>query len=96
MAKMTGSNADAAQMDHLQRAIEMSILPFRENTEAILVVGALLRVARILLRLYKPDLRLGFISASVAYLQGKDTFEDPAQKSTLESMGFYLPPGSRN
>ena len=93
--KMVGSNADAARIDFLQQEIIKAILPYRENTEAILVVGALLRVARTLLRLYKPDLRAGFQQACIAYLQGKTQLGDETE-TALSRLGFWVPPGSAN
>jgi gluconate kinase len=97
MPKLTGSLEDMQQMNKLQEVIEQAIIPYRDNTEAIVVVGALMRVARILLRLYKPDLRLGFQSAAVAYLQGKATIdEEPDNQTALARIGFWVPPGSRN
>lgn len=96
MPAMTGANTDAERMTFIQTEIEKAILPYRENTEAVLVVGALMRVARILLGLYKPDLRQGFISACSAYLQGKQTLGEDSNESALKKLGFYLPPGSRH
>lgn len=94
--KMVGSNADAERMDCLQREIEKAILPYRENTEAILVAGALLRVARILIRLYSPDLRAGLLQAAKAYLDGAATLEGAGEPSALERLGFWVPPGSKH
>lgn len=96
MPRLTGDVADREQMNKLQAVVEAAILPYRENTEAVVVVGALMRVARILLRLYKPDLRIGFQSAAVAYLQGKATIDEDTNQSALSKLGFWIPPGSRN
>jgi hypothetical protein len=95
--KVTGDTADVAQMDHIQRVIEEAILPYRENTEASIVVGALIRVARILLSLYRPGKRDALISDTVTYLQAARADVGPERaKSPLATLGFWLPPGSQN
>lgn len=76
------------QVNFLQREIEKAVLPYRENTEAALVIAALNRVSRILLRLYPEELQQQLILATVAYLKGQDLEEDAARAD-----GIVLPKG---
>lgn len=91
--KVIGDAADTERMHFMQSEIAKAILPYRENTEAAIVVMALMRVARILLRLYPEPVRGELLSACVAYLQGKGV-EAVEAKSPLEALGFWVPPGS--
>jgi hypothetical protein len=94
MNKLIGTQEDAAQMDRVQGAVISALGPFRDNTEAALIAGALMRIVRQLLRLYGSELQRGLIDASVLYLRGRDTMPEPREKD-LRVLGFRAP-GSDN
>jgi hypothetical protein len=97
--KVTGDAADVAQMDHIQVEIEKTVLRFTHNTDPLILIGALMRVVRLLVSLYKPGIRNSIISDNVAYLnaarsdQGRD---QPRPMVTGLGPNFWLPPGSQN
>jgi hypothetical protein len=66
------TRAELDQMNFIQSVIEKAILPYRTNTEAAIVCGALMRVARILLELYPEGLRAELVKASCAFLERRD------------------------
>jgi len=73
MDKTTGQtlefNAENLErMKHVQREVTKSILPYRENTEAALVVLALVGAVKILLDLYNPQARAELVEVIVAFL----------------------------
>jgi hypothetical protein len=90
--RLVGSSEDAKQMDRVQGAVITALGQFRDNTEAIVIAGALLRVARMLIRLYGPKLRTGFVDASTQYLRGHSTMPD-ARENDLRALGFKAPDG---
>lgn len=97
--KITGGTEDTDRMDFIQREIERCVLQFRENTETAIILGALLRVARLLVSLYKPGIRNSLITDSVAYLNAARSDEGRNQpKPMVTGLGpnFWLPPGSQN
>lgn len=60
-----------AQLQAVERAAWTSLLPFRNGrTEAIIVVFALLRIARKLLELYPPKDQAIFRPLTVAFMRG--------------------------
>jgi len=63
---------DVEQMNHIQREIERAVLPYRDNTEAAIVVSALMRVARILIRLYPERAQRDLIAVTVAFLRNEE------------------------
>lgn len=66
-------NADAEQMRAVQKALIDAALPFRERTEAALVVFACVRIARTMLRLYNPKTQKQLLPVIIAFLEGKTT-----------------------
>lgn len=56
------------QMQHVQRQITKAILPYRDNTEAALVILALVGAAKILLDLYNPQSRAELAEVITAHL----------------------------
>lgn len=64
--------ADADQMKAVQRAITAAVMPYRENTEAALVIMALLRCARILLRLYPKKFQDQFTPVLTDFLENAE------------------------
>ncbi len=93
--RMNGSNDDAQQMDRIQAAVIQALGPFKGTTEAVLMAGALLRVARMLIYLYGRELRGGFIDASIAFLRGQGTLPD-ARENDLRKLGFRAPDERKN
>jgi len=53
----TVTQTDIDRMIYIEGRIEQVLLEFRSNTEALLVMFALVRLARRLLRLYNADTR---------------------------------------
>lgn len=70
MSKLEFSKANVDRMVHVQEQIERAVLPFRENTEAAIVVLALMRVARKLLDLYSAKTRGELRDVIDLYLSG--------------------------
>ena len=66
------TSTEIDRMAFIQREVEKAVIPYRENTEAAIVVGALMRVARILLDLYPEGLRAELVEAASAYLAHRD------------------------
>lgn len=64
-------DADALAMKTVERLIIQTILPFRERIEAALVIFALARCARTLLRLYPESTQKWILQLVVAFLEGK-------------------------
>lgn len=59
---------DVEQMVRVQECVTAAVLPYRQNTEAALVIFALVRVARTLLRLYAPDVQTVIREQMVKFL----------------------------
>lgn len=62
---------DARLMKQAEQVLVRALMPFRENTEASLIVFALMRCARVLLRLYPEATRKELTRVCVGYLEGK-------------------------
>jgi hypothetical protein len=94
--KVVGSNADVERMDYIQREIEKTVIQFRHNTEVLIIIGALMRVVRLLIGLYPPGVRNPLISDNVAYLNAARTNEGRDKPQSGLGPNFWLPPGSQN
>lgn len=93
--KVIGDAADTERMHFMQAEIVKAILPYRENTEAAIVVMALIRTARMLARLYPPATGDDLLNACCAYLKGQGIDEEKFRsKHALEALGLWVPPGS--
>lgn len=68
--KLEFNEENAARTQWIQDKIARAVLPFRENTEAAIVVLALIRCARILLDLYPKQARADLLEVIVLYLTG--------------------------
>lgn len=69
--KLEFNPENAARTQFIQDKIARAVLPFRENTEAALVVIALVRCARILLDLYPAKARGELLEVITLYLTGE-------------------------
>lgn len=64
------------RMKHIDTQVARAVAPFRENTEAMIVIFSLVRVARKLLDLYPPHTRLEIIQqVIVPHLEGEHAEE---------------------
>lgn len=79
---------DAAQMRRVQRAIIQAVLPFKANTEAALVVFALARCARTMLRLYPEKTQKWMRTLLIAFLEGKT--EQPKLTDSVDGASRIL------
>lgn len=61
---------DLERMLFVQAEIAKTILPYRQNTEASLVIFALVRCAKILLDLYPPETREQLAEVVIYFLRG--------------------------
>lgn len=68
MKNLKFSETELAQMVNVQGEITKAVLPFKENTEAALVIFALVRAAKILLGLYSPQSRAELVEVIVWFL----------------------------
>lgn len=59
-----------ARMTHIKKEIERVVLKYRENTEAAIVAGACIQIARTLLSLYPERLRKELTEGAVMLLEG--------------------------
>ena len=66
------SRADLGRMKHIREQVEKILMPYRENTEAALVCGALFQVARTLLKLYPDAVREDLLKGAIAFLREED------------------------
>lgn len=72
------STADAQQMTKIENAVASTLAVFRnDRTEAMLIVFALLRVARIMFRLYPQKTQDTYLPLLVAFVRGET--EPPAE-----------------
>lgn len=71
------------QMKRVQGDVVRVLLPFREKTESALIVFALARIARTLLRLYPDDTRQVLTRAVIAFLEGRTTSPDDPEAGLL-------------
>lgn len=58
------------QMKRIENEVARTLAPFRANTEAGLAIFALIRCARLLLRLYPERTQQELLSVVVPFLQG--------------------------
>jgi hypothetical protein len=93
-AKVIGSNEDVERMDHIQREIEKVIVQYRHNTEVLIMIGALMRVVRLLVSLYPYGIRQSLIADNVAYLNAARSDEGRDKPTSGLGPNFWLPPGS--
>jgi len=69
---MNFSPADEERMKHIENELARKCNEFRENTEAAIVVFALLRVARTLLKLYRKKTRETLLEdVGIPFLRGQ-------------------------
>ena len=69
--KIGMARADLDRMKHIRGEVERLLLPYRENTEAALVIGALLQICRILLVLYPKATREDLLAGIIPFLKGE-------------------------
>lgn len=80
------SAAEFEQMIAVQHEVNRAVLPFRENTEAALVIFALARTAKALLDLYNPLSRAETTEIVVAFLANDSRVIDPGPQSLIDSL----------
>lgn len=68
---MTFGDAEFEQMKRVEGAVIKALMPFRENTPNGLVLFALIRVARVMLRLSPKKTQKDMLDACVPFLEGK-------------------------
>lgn len=78
-------------MSEVQAEVVKALMPFRARTESALVVFALIRCARVMMRLYPEKFQKELLAAVVPYLEGKDQPRQTGDHSLL-----WTPPGSMN
>lgn len=84
MAVLKGGQAEIDRIQFLEDTIAKAVIPYRENTEAALVVFAAMRVVRRLIKLYPEATRTDLIEACIAYLvQDEDGDGTPRVVSEL-------------
>lgn len=71
MGVLNFTDEDFRAMRAVQSVLIAALLPFRAKTEAALVVFALVRCARVMLRLYPEKTQRELLTAIVPYLQGQ-------------------------
>lgn len=64
------------EMRAVQKEVVLALMPFKERTEAALVVFALIRAARVMLRLYPKKAQRELLEAVIPYLEGKTTMPE--------------------
>lgn len=81
MALLVFSGEAGARMRVIEKSIEKFIFQFQENTEAAIVIFALTRLLRRLIRVYpKQKTRDELLMAIVPFLEGKDGPDAEAQR----------------
>lgn len=83
MAAIKGTPAELRQMARVKGAVTVVLLPFRQNTEAAIVVGALLQICKILLRLYPARTRDELILGAVTFLKDDQPEEQAKPMITI-------------
>lgn len=63
---------DVRRMGEVQQHVVRAIASYRENTEAAIVAGALLRIVRYLYSLYPERTRNELLEGAIAFLQQRD------------------------
>src|SRR5262245_49383169 len=61
---------DADQMKRMEQAIINALLPFKENTDPILGLLALMRCARVMLRAARADAQRQLMPVLIAFIRG--------------------------
>lgn len=84
MALETFRQEDADQMKAIERVLVQAVLPYRESTNPLLVVIALIRMARTVLRLAEKQDQKAIMPVLIGFLQGRVS---PPQESSI-----ILPP----
>jgi hypothetical protein len=74
---------DFDRMQEVQTRVVRTLLPFRENTEAGLIVFALVRCARTLLRCYPEETRKQLTRLCVDFLEGRTAPRDNPESRLL-------------
>lgn len=81
---MTGDSADVEQLKRIEAEIVRAILPFRQTTEAAIVICALVRIARGMLNQYTGNMKLVLRDRTVDFLKERRLpADDPASKILL-------------
>jgi hypothetical protein len=83
MALLEFNDERFTQMRAVQGEVVKALLPFRERTEAAIVVFALIRAARVMLRLYPKKTQVELLEAIVPYLEGKAEMPDTSTSPFL-------------
>lgn len=80
MAEIKFDDATFTAMKDVEKVVVRALLPLRENIEAGLIILALIRCARVLLRLYPKKVQGELLPVLIAYLRGdtKQPSGDPA------------------
>jgi hypothetical protein len=94
MAEPAFKIEDFQHMQKVEAAVMASLKPFQNGrTEGALVAIALLRIARMLLRLYPEQTQRTLLPLFIAFLRGDE--EMPGAPKGLHP-AFWTPPGSGN
>lgn len=80
---LTFTPDDRKQMERIERQVSDTLRPYRQSTEGALVVFALLRIARVLLRLYPEPTQGQLIRLGVDFLEGQHAPRDAPGSSLL-------------
>src|SRR5687768_13603940 len=91
LEKLVAGPENAKRMKHMRTVIEKAVYPFRENTEAALVAGAAMQVARILIDLYPEPIKSQLREGAAAFLQGRDVESEQDREESLRRLGFTIP-----
>lgn len=70
MAEIKFDDETFRAMKEVEAVLTRAVMPFREKTEAALVAFALIRMARVLVRVYPVKVQKDLLPAIMAYLQG--------------------------
>jgi len=81
---------DFEQMKRVEDAIIKAILPFKDSTDPLLAVLALVRVTRVFLRNGTKDAQRGLLPVLFAYLEGRTQIP-----GDLNEAGKLWTPGPR-
>lgn len=84
------SSENLDRMKHVQAEIAKAILPYRENTEAALVILALVGAVKILLDLYNPNARAELSEVIVAFLVNDKRSRVVAAPETKSLLSRFL------
>lgn len=87
---------DVTRMNEIEGLVARTIGQFRENTEAAIVAGALLRIVYFLYMKYPEAVRRQLVEGAVAFLQqtiGRDVAGEVARHERLPFILSALRPG---